>query len=109
MSRKLIICLTLLVGVVAMGCSGEVGVPRAEVFGAGTSSQSPSAIAFAGVVPAGMRITHLGDVILLQGMHFTPDVRIFVGRDNQLARDALDGVSHLPRHQRGRPPAWKAA
>ena len=34
MSRKFIVCLTLLVAVVVLGCSGEVGVPRSEIFGA---------------------------------------------------------------------------
>jgi len=99
MARSLALCAAVSLLVVA-GCGGggELPIPRIHFNNAGTPAVSPQFAALGGGIPADVQATFIGDVVVLRGIHFRRDMKIFFGLNIDLARRP-DSLFTLPRHE----------
>jgi len=88
MSRSSFVGAAVLTAVFLGGCDfgGEKTVPVASIQSASTSLVSVLARVLAGSVPEGSQIAFVGDLVHLRGFHFRPDMKVYFGMNNDLAR-----------------------
>ncbi len=86
----------------AGGClaneSNELPIPRVHFNNAGTSTVSPQFAALGGGIPAGVQATFIGDVVVVRGIHFRENMKVFFGLNIDLARRP-DSLFTKPRHE----------
>jgi len=80
------VCLAALAGLSGCDVGGELAIPKVSIINGGTSSVSAQAAALGASVPAGTQITFLGDIVRLRGQHFRPNMKVYLGLNNALAR-----------------------
>lgn len=91
MVRRILFCALAAFCAVFAGCTGgwqsnELAIPTIHFQNGGTSAVSPQFSALDGAVPGGAQVTYIGDVVILRGIHFRPDMKVFFGMNNALAR-----------------------
>jgi len=87
MDRRQYFAALLLLTVVFSGCTnGSLSIPRIQANNGGTPAVSPQFGFLGGGIPDGVQVAFIGDVVLLRGVQFRPDMRVFIGMNNLLAR-----------------------
>ena len=101
MARRATLCAVLgLASLLLAGCGGgsnALQIPRLSFTNGGTSAVSPQFAGLEGGIPQGRQAVFIGDVVVLRGGRFRPNLKFFLGINVPEAR-APNSIFTTPRH-----------